>query len=130
MMSVVTFAAAQLLRVLPRSAISRALGTLCEANLPAPLAKAVVGTYCRAFDARALRRRVRCRLSLAARLSPRARAGRRRRRERSRDRGGSLAGQLHRRALRAWALRQESARHRRGALVRVRARRRRLRRRD
>lgn len=49
-MSVVTFAAAQLLRVLPRAAISRALGTLCEANLPAPLAKAVVGTYCRAYN--------------------------------------------------------------------------------
>jgi len=48
-MSVVSFAAAQLLRVLPRSAISRALGTLCEANLPAPLAKAVVDTYCRAY---------------------------------------------------------------------------------
>jgi phosphatidylserine decarboxylase len=50
MMSVVTFAAAQLLRVLPRSAISKALGTLCEAELPAPLAKVVVGTYCRAYD--------------------------------------------------------------------------------
>jgi len=49
-MSVVTFAAAQLLRVLPRSAISKALGTLCEAQLPAPLAKAVVDTYCRAYD--------------------------------------------------------------------------------
>jgi phosphatidylserine decarboxylase len=50
MMSVVTFAAAQLLRVLPRSAISKALGSLCEANLPAPLARAVVATYSRAFD--------------------------------------------------------------------------------
>ncbi|GAC1368638.1 MAG: archaetidylserine decarboxylase [Polyangiales bacterium] len=48
-MSVVSFAAAQLIRVLPRSAISKALGTLCEASLPRPLADAVVSTYCRAY---------------------------------------------------------------------------------
>ncbi len=49
-MSVVTFGFAQLLRVLPRSAISKALGSLCELELPAPLAKAVVSTYSRAYQ--------------------------------------------------------------------------------
>ena len=45
-----TFAAAQLLRVLPRAAISRALGTLCEAEPPAPIIKTVLDVYCRAYD--------------------------------------------------------------------------------
>ena len=49
-MSVVSFAAAQLIRVLPRSALSKAMGTLCEARLPGPVASAVVSTYCRAYD--------------------------------------------------------------------------------
>ena len=48
-MSVVTYGFAQLLRVLPRAAISKALGSLCEAELPAPLARAVVSTYCKAY---------------------------------------------------------------------------------
>ena len=49
-MSVVSFAAAQLLRVLPRAAISKALGTLCEAELPAPVMKGILGAYCRAYN--------------------------------------------------------------------------------
>jgi phosphatidylserine decarboxylase len=49
-MGVMTFAAAQLLRVLPRNAISRALGALCEAELPAPLMRRVVDVYARAYD--------------------------------------------------------------------------------
>jgi phosphatidylserine decarboxylase len=49
-MGVMTFAAAQLLRVLPRNAISRAMGSLCEANLPAPLMRGIVAAYSRAYD--------------------------------------------------------------------------------
>lgn len=49
-MGVMTFAAAQLLRVLPRNAISRALGALCEAEPPAPLIRAVLSAYSRAYD--------------------------------------------------------------------------------
>ena len=49
-MSVVTFGFAQLLRVLPRAAISKALGTLCEAELPSPVMRGIVSTYCRAYS--------------------------------------------------------------------------------
>lgn len=49
-MGVMTFAAAQLLRVLPRNAISRAMGSLCEANLPAPLMRGIVAAYSRAYN--------------------------------------------------------------------------------
>lgn len=49
-MGVMTFAAAQLLRVLPRNAISRAMGSLCEANLPAPLMRGIVSAYSRAYN--------------------------------------------------------------------------------
>lgn len=49
-MGVMTFAAAQLLRVLPRNAISRALGALCETEPPAPFMRAVVSVYSRAYD--------------------------------------------------------------------------------
>ena len=49
-MGVMTYAAAQLLRVLPRNAISRAMGSLCEANLPAPLMKGIVAAYSRAYN--------------------------------------------------------------------------------
>lgn len=48
-MSVATYAAAQLLRVLPRVRITRAVGKLAEARIPAPLARAVVGLYARAY---------------------------------------------------------------------------------
>ncbi len=51
-MGVMTFAAAQILRVLPRNAISRAMGALCEAQVPAPVMKAIVTAYSRAYDVR------------------------------------------------------------------------------
>jgi len=49
-MGVMTFAAAQLLRVLPRNAISRAMGSLCEAHLPAPVMRGIVAAYSRAYN--------------------------------------------------------------------------------
>jgi phosphatidylserine decarboxylase len=48
-MTVATYAAAQLLRVLPRTSITRAVGRLCEAKLPPTIASAVVGIYARAY---------------------------------------------------------------------------------
>lgn len=48
-MSVATFAAAQLLRAIPRTRVSRAVGRLCDASLPKPLSRAVVGAYARAY---------------------------------------------------------------------------------
>jgi len=49
-MGVVTYAAAQLLRVLPRGAISRAMGTLSAAKPPQPLMQRVLDVYCRAYE--------------------------------------------------------------------------------
>ncbi len=48
-MTVTSFAAAQLLRVLPRAKITRAVGQLCDVPLPDALASAVVGLYVRAY---------------------------------------------------------------------------------
>jgi phosphatidylserine decarboxylase len=48
-MTVATYAAAQLLRVLPRTRITRAVGRLCDARLPAAVSTAVVGLYARAY---------------------------------------------------------------------------------
>jgi phosphatidylserine decarboxylase len=48
-MSFATFAAAQILRVVPRNAISRAVGALCEARAPAPIINGVVRAYSAAF---------------------------------------------------------------------------------
>lgn len=48
-MSAATYAAAQLLRILPRVRISRAVGRLCEASLPPALSKALQEAYVRAF---------------------------------------------------------------------------------
>ncbi len=48
-MSAITFAAAQLLRVLPRVGLSRAVGRLCERELPPKLSKFIANTYCRAY---------------------------------------------------------------------------------
>src|SRR5688572_20974545 len=48
-MTVATYAAAQLLRVLPRARITRAVGRLCDARLPPALATAVVNLYVRAY---------------------------------------------------------------------------------
>lgn len=49
-MSVATYAAAQLLRVLPRVRITRAVGRLADARIPAPLSRAVVGLFVRAYN--------------------------------------------------------------------------------
>lgn len=48
-MSVASFAAAQLLRVLPRSGLSHAVGKLSERPLPPAVSRAVAGAYVRAF---------------------------------------------------------------------------------
>jgi phosphatidylserine decarboxylase len=49
-MSAVTFAAAQVLRLLPRTRITRAVGRLADARVPASVASAVVRLYARAYD--------------------------------------------------------------------------------
>jgi phosphatidylserine decarboxylase len=48
-MSVASFAAVQILRALPRTRVSRAVGRLCEASLPAGVSRAVVGLYVKAY---------------------------------------------------------------------------------
>lgn len=48
-MTVATFAAAQLLRIVPRVRLSRAVGRLCEQPLPAPLSRLVSTAYARAY---------------------------------------------------------------------------------
>jgi phosphatidylserine decarboxylase len=48
-MSVASYAAVQILRALPRTRVSRAVGRLCEASLPAGVSRAVVGLYVRAY---------------------------------------------------------------------------------
>jgi len=48
-MNVATYAAAQLLRVLPRASITRAVGHLVDAELPSAVSSAVVGLYARAY---------------------------------------------------------------------------------
>ncbi len=48
-MSVASFAAIQLVRVLPRKRMSRVVGRLCEAQLPPALSRAVVSLYARAY---------------------------------------------------------------------------------
>lgn len=49
-MSAVTYATAQILRVLPRQRIGRALGRLADSKWPAPVGRAVVGLYSRIYD--------------------------------------------------------------------------------
>ncbi len=49
-MSALTFATAQLLRVLPRARVGRALGKLADHTWHPSLGKAVVGLYSRAYD--------------------------------------------------------------------------------
>jgi len=44
-----SFVAAQVIRLLPRTTISNAVGRLCDKNLPAPVSQAVVAAYARAF---------------------------------------------------------------------------------
>ena len=48
-MNVATYAAAQLLRVLPRASITRAVGRLVDAELPPAISKRIVGLYARAY---------------------------------------------------------------------------------
>ena len=48
-MSLSTFAAAQLLRALPRVRISRAVGRLCDRELPARVSAPLFSAYCRAY---------------------------------------------------------------------------------
>ena len=49
-MSLSSFAAAQILRALPRVHISRAVGRLCDQPIPSGLARAVERAYCRAYQ--------------------------------------------------------------------------------
>jgi phosphatidylserine decarboxylase len=44
-----TFAAAQIVRVLPRVRLSRAIGRLCDSPLPPPVSRALAHAYCRAY---------------------------------------------------------------------------------
>lgn len=48
-MTFATFAAAQVLRVVPRVRLSQAVGKLCEANVPEPLNRLATALYCRAY---------------------------------------------------------------------------------
>jgi phosphatidylserine decarboxylase len=49
-MNAITYATAQILRVLPRTRITRAMGRLADYAWPEPVGKAVVNLYCRAYD--------------------------------------------------------------------------------
>ncbi|MBX3187889.1 MAG: phosphatidylserine decarboxylase [Labilithrix sp.] len=48
-MNAITYATAQILRVLPRTRITRAMGRLADYEWPDPVGKAVVNLYCRAY---------------------------------------------------------------------------------
>src|SRR5215472_13120981 len=49
-MSAVTYATAQILRVLPRQRIGQAIGRLADSPWPAPVGRAVVSLYSRVYD--------------------------------------------------------------------------------
>lgn len=49
-MKSLTYASAQLLRVLPRERITRFMGRLADVEWPRPLERAVLGAYCKAYD--------------------------------------------------------------------------------
>src|SRR5580692_4092937 len=49
-MSAVTYATAQILRVLPRQRIGQALGKLADSSWPRPLGRAIVGLYARVYN--------------------------------------------------------------------------------
>lgn len=49
-MKSLTYASAQLLRVLPRERITRIMGRLADVAWPRPLEKAVLSAYCKAYD--------------------------------------------------------------------------------
>lgn len=48
-MSVASYTAARILRILPRSRISQAMGRLSEIPLPGPVSRAITEAYCRAY---------------------------------------------------------------------------------
>lgn len=48
-MNAITYATAQILRVLPRTRLTRVMGRLADYEWPDPLGKAVVNLYCRAY---------------------------------------------------------------------------------
>jgi phosphatidylserine decarboxylase len=48
-LTLATFAAAQVLRVVPRVRLSQAVGRLCDAPVPAPLNRLAASVYCRAY---------------------------------------------------------------------------------
>ena len=48
-MTFATFAAAQVLRVVPRVRLSQAVGRLCDASVPAPLSRLAASLYARAY---------------------------------------------------------------------------------
>jgi len=50
LVSLSTFAAAQILRVLPRVHLSRAVGRLCDQPIPSGVARAIERAYCRAYQ--------------------------------------------------------------------------------
>lgn len=49
-MNAISYATAQILRVLPRTKITRAVGRLADYAWPEPVGKAVVNLYCRAYN--------------------------------------------------------------------------------
>jgi phosphatidylserine decarboxylase len=49
-MTAITYATAQILRVLPRTRITRVMGRLADYAWPEPIGKAVVGLYCKAYN--------------------------------------------------------------------------------
>ncbi|AKV03469.1 Phosphatidylserine decarboxylase [Labilithrix luteola] len=49
-MNAISYATAQILRVLPRTKITRAMGRLADYAWPEPVGKAVVNLYCRAYN--------------------------------------------------------------------------------
>jgi phosphatidylserine decarboxylase len=49
-MTAITYATAQILRVLPRTRITRVMGRLADYAWPEPIGKAVVNLYCRAYN--------------------------------------------------------------------------------
>ena len=49
-MSVASFAAVQILRALPRTRVSRAVGRLCDVQMSPALSRAIIGIYVRAYD--------------------------------------------------------------------------------
>jgi phosphatidylserine decarboxylase len=48
-LTIATFAAAQVLRVVPRVRLSQAVGRLCDVNVPAPLSRLAASLYSRAY---------------------------------------------------------------------------------